>query len=654
MEIERTALLVEEVAAARPVLPEESGGIGVCRVAEAEVRDGAAVGDEIDVHPLSAGGVDLVEFLRHGEARRLEEEEAERTPVAEGGGDGVGVRLLSVGDVGDLLEAVPGVLVVVAVRRAACEEERVAVPVRVAERERHGVGRLLRHAHRARRLVEADGARERVGAKFRALGERRVGERAVPDAHFVVLRLRVDVGGVERVADVERVGAELGNRPALHDRPAVADDAPRRGVALRPVDHRVAVAHVAVRHRDVPLRVEREAAERVVDGKERGSAPLDLEGVLSGVCAAHPAEEDAVRFAAAHVEHAGVVLRGGRRRPDFERHAVGGQDVAAGAELHVAAVGAVACLVLRAAHLDGRVVVRPGELGALARGGGTAGERVVVVAAEAPALVQVDVGVVDGRRDLDRLRQGVRTGRRVRVELRVGERAVPDAHFVVFRVRVEVSGVLRVAEVEYRPVQCAERPVRGIAGAGLLYLARRDVALRPVNGARAVRLRDECHGDVVLRIERVRRKRVVHARDRGVVVLDLKEVLVDFRACGPSKRGVVLVVRAIVEDAGVFPDGGLLGPDFDRGRAVGHDARAEVERAGAVGVAGHLRDAVGNGDVRADLLGQAPRHLVLEVGVERPAVLQRRRRRLRIVRVRRERDCRARRDHRRKRHCRYV
>ena len=474
--------------------------------------------------------MDLVELLRHGETRRLEEEEAERTPVAQRGGNGVGVRLLSVGDVGDLLEAVPGVLVVIAVRRAAREEERVAAPVRVAERERHAVSRLLRHAHRARRLVEADNARERVGAKFRALGERRVGERAVPDTHFVVLRVRVDVALVERVADVERVGAEFRDRPALHDRPTVADDATRRGVALRPVDHRVAVAHVAVRHRDVPFRVEREAAERVVDGKDGGAAPLDLEGVLSGVCAAHPAEEDAVRLAAAHVEHAGVVHRGGRRRPDFDRHAVGGQDVAAGAKLHVAAVIAVLYQVRRAAHLDGRVAVRPGEFRPLARSGGTAGKRVVVVAVEAPALAQVDVGVVNGRRDRDRLRQGVWAGRRVRVELRVGERAVPDAHFVVFRVGVVVAGVLRMAEVEVRPVQRAERPVRGVLGTGFLNRARRYVALRPADVARAVGLRREDDRNVVLRAERIRVERVVRAQDRGVGMLDFLKVLVDVRA----------------------------------------------------------------------------------------------------------------------------
>ena len=138
----------EQILVAAPALAEEGrvvgqGGAG----SEAEVHAPVVRCGSAGVDPLRAGGGDGRELLRHVDAELLHEEEAHGASVAKSGRDFVRVGGLAEGDVGDLLERVPCVLVLAAVSRAVRDVQLLFEVV--VYRERDGRLRLIRHAHRA-------------------------------------------------------------------------------------------------------------------------------------------------------------------------------------------------------------------------------------------------------------------------------------------------------------------------------------------------------------------------------------------------------------------------------------------------------------------------------------------------------------------------
>ena len=94
----------------------------------------------------------------------------------------------------------------------------------------------------------------------------------------------------------------------------------------------------------------------------------------------------------------------------------------------------------------------------------------------------------------------------------------------------------------------------------------------------------------------------------------------------PREHEEVVLVRAVVEHAGVVLHVGARGPDLDcRALARAEKPRAEVERAGGVAVAGHHGLAVLErhrlADLRADCAADGVRKVLLvRLAIERPAV----------------------------------
>ncbi len=184
--------------------------------------------------------------------------------------------------------------------------------------------------------------------------------------------------------------------------------------------------------------------------------------------------------------------------------------------------------------------------------------------------------------------QRVRSGLDIRGELLVRERALPDAHLIVVRTRVAVHGVLRTAEEETWIDYGRERPSAVELAVLALDLAGLRVTAHRAHPRRAVSVVLERHGDVVRRSDFVRTQRL-ERRALLSVAAHLDAVRAGLVEVAPRHREVVLVVRAVVEDARPWMDGVERSPHLDRDvRAIRRkEIPPEVEMARPVLAAGH-------------------------------------------------------------------
>ncbi len=150
VEHELVGLLVQQIAAAGPTLPEKGGLVGIGEITETEVHHSPVARGHTRIDPLGTGGSDASQFFHIREVFALHEEEAQIAPVAQRLRHLVGERRLFKGNIGHLLKRGPSPLVVAGIRSAMRHKQLVIVCVIRAERERHGLIRLFRHTHRAR------------------------------------------------------------------------------------------------------------------------------------------------------------------------------------------------------------------------------------------------------------------------------------------------------------------------------------------------------------------------------------------------------------------------------------------------------------------------------------------------------------------------
>ena len=214
----------------------------------------------------------VFDLLRVGQVRRLHEEEAEaRVGGLERFGDVVGVRCRGSGDVGDLLERIPGVLVLARVGGGVGDVERVRAGAASAEGNLvHAVGGR-RRLHR-RRVV-------RIG--LQEVAQLHARPSALVDAADVVVR---EAARPEREvvnAAGERLGVAAGavlpdvERGPRRDR-AVGEDARRpvkRPVAAPLIDRE----HAVLRARDGIERPDRRALRRKRIDVQTGPAVAHVE-----------------------------------------------------------------------------------------------------------------------------------------------------------------------------------------------------------------------------------------------------------------------------------------------------------------------------------------------------------------------------------------
>ena len=224
--------------------------------------------------------VGVFDLLRVGQVRRLHEEEAEaRVGGLQRFGDVVGVRRRDGGDVGDLLERIPGVLVLARVSGGVGDVERVRAGAASAE------GDLI-HAVGGRRRLHR---RRVVGIDLQEVAEFHARPSALVDAADVVVR---EAARPEREvvnAAGERLGVAAGavlpdvERGPRRDR-AVGEDARRpvkRPVAAPLIDRE----HAVLRARDGIERPDRRALRRERIDVQTGPAVAHVEsyaGVRSG------------------------------------------------------------------------------------------------------------------------------------------------------------------------------------------------------------------------------------------------------------------------------------------------------------------------------------------------------------------------------------
>ena len=235
--------------------------------------------------------------------------------------------------------------------------------------------------------LRVDNVRDYVRSRLGVSGKLPVVERNVPDAHLVVVRIRVVRSAEQRAAERERGILPYGRDGRAGSRAVVLDDFTSRDAAAHPAYPRSAIAVLLQHHRYVPLRVQRERSHRVVlvvNSREHGEVLINC-AVLS------PAHVN-LEFAAIPVaEYALPHARLPQSGEDFDSRAVRIRGNQVRAKIDMAfVVGAV--VGARSLHADRRVVGVEEHCAGIPDGRGgrrCARSGVVVIAVETPTVYEV-------------------------------------------------------------------------------------------------------------------------------------------------------------------------------------------------------------------------------------------------------------------------
>ena len=175
-------------------------------------------------------------------------------------------------------------------------------------------GNRLQGAIRRNRHLR--GQRVRPGLDVR--GKLLVRERALPHAHFVVVRARVAVACVLRAAEEESRIDKGRQRPAAVHLPVLAFDLAGLRVAAHRAHRRGAVPVVHERHGDVARRVLLVRTQHVEGGMLR-SATAHLDAVRVGLRGFAPRHREVVLVVRTVVEDTRPEMDGPKRRPHLDR-----------------------------------------------------------------------------------------------------------------------------------------------------------------------------------------------------------------------------------------------------------------------------------------------------------------------------------------------
>ena len=167
-----------------------------------------------------------------------------------------------------------------------------------------------------RRNRHLRGQRVRSGLDVR--GKLLVRERALPHAHFVVVRARVAVACVLRAAEEESRIDKGRQRPAAVHLPVLAFDLAGLRVAAHRAHRRGAVPVVHERHGDVARRPDRVRTQHLESGTLR-SATAHLDAVRAGLRGFAPRHREVVLVVRAVVEDTRPEMDGPKRRPHLDR-----------------------------------------------------------------------------------------------------------------------------------------------------------------------------------------------------------------------------------------------------------------------------------------------------------------------------------------------